>query len=187
REVAARADLDSQDHFLVGHGLFGQGDLEGANQEFRRALQSNPRHFWTHYFLAICCITAGKPDVAVAHLTTCQSQKPDLIWVYLLRGFALGQMEDYSAAERDFDRAVQLKPNKAMLFVLYNNRGVMRVGQKQSRQQGIQDLKKAVALRPDQYQAQASLAEAYRQGGDLDQACRHLEQAISLAGNAKSP
>jgi tetratricopeptide (TPR) repeat protein len=188
RDVAAQTDLDPYDHFLVGHEFYSQGDLERATQEFRRALEANPRHFWTHYFLAICCITAGKPDVAVAHLTTCQSQKPDLIWIYLLRGFALGQMKDQeAAAEKDFSRALELKPNKATLFVLYNNRGVMRFGQKQSRQAGIQDLKEAISLRPDQYQTLASLAEAYRLDGKLDLASRHLEQAISQASKAKAP
>jgi tetratricopeptide (TPR) repeat protein len=174
--------LDPQDHFLVGHELYSQGDLEGANQEFRQALQLDPRHFWTHYFLGICCVTSGKPEVAVAHLTVCQGQQPKLVWVYLLRGFALGQVGDNAAAESDFDRALALQPGPATLYVLYNNRGVMRVGRKETWGRGVEDLKQAAALRPDQYQAQASLAEAYRLAGRLDEAGKHLDKAIAAAG-----
>jgi tetratricopeptide (TPR) repeat protein len=182
RALAANTDLDPLDHFLVGHELFSQGELALANQEFRRALQLDAKHFWTHYFLGICCITSGKPETAVAHLTICQGQRRELIWIYLLRGFALGQMEDYQAAETDFDRALALEPSPATLYVLYNNRGVMRVGQKGARAKGVEDLKRAAALRPDRYQAQASLAEAYRLDGRLDEAGKYLDEAIAVAG-----
>jgi tetratricopeptide (TPR) repeat protein len=180
--LAAETDLDPQDHFLVGHEFYSRGDLAAANQEFRRALQLNARHFWTHYFLGICCVTAGKPEVAVAHLTICQGQQPKLVWIYLLRGFALGQMEDYAGAEADFDRAVALRPSPATLYVLYNNRGVMRVGRKETWAKGVEDLKQAAALRPDQYQARASLAEAYRLANRLDEAARYLDEALAVAG-----
>jgi eukaryotic-like serine/threonine-protein kinase len=180
--LALETDLDPQDHYLVGYEFFSQGELEKSNQEFHRALQLNARHFWTHYFLGICCVTQNKAEVAVAHLTICQSQQPKLIWIYLLRGFAYGQMGDYAAAEADFDRALTLEPSPATLYVLYNNRGVMRAGQKEARAKGVEDLKQAVALRPDQYQAQASLAEAHRLDGRLDEAGKHLDEAIALAG-----
>src|SRR5262249_13375177 len=126
QDLAPQTDLDPLDHFLVGHEFYSQGELARANQEFRRALQLNAKHFWTHYFLSICSVTSGEPKVAVAHLTICQGEQPKLIWIYLLRGFALGQIEDYEAAEADFDRALALDPSPATLYVLYNNRGVMR-------------------------------------------------------------
>jgi tetratricopeptide (TPR) repeat protein len=180
RTLEVQTDRDAQDHFLVGHELFSQGKLEAATREFRKALQLNAKHFWTHYFLAIC-VMSGKPDVAVAHLTICQGLRPGLIWIYLLRGFALGQLEDYTAAEQDFDRALALKPPPATLYVLYNNRGVLRVGRKETRTDGIEDLKKAIRLRPEQHQAQASLAEAYRLDERPDEAVKHLDEAIDVA------
>jgi serine/threonine protein kinase/Tfp pilus assembly protein PilF len=180
--LAAQTDLDPLDHFLVGHELYSEGDLEGANHEFRRALQLDARHFWTHYFLGICCVTSGKPEVAVAHFTICQGQQPRLVWIYLLRGFALGQIEDYAAAEADFDQALALDPSPGARYVLFNNRGVMRVGQKGAWEKGVADLEQAAALRPDQYQAHASLAEAYRLHGRLEDAGKQLDEAIVLAG-----
>jgi tetratricopeptide (TPR) repeat protein len=181
KDLALKTDLDPQDHFLVGQEHFSRGELPLANQEFRRALQLNSRHFWTNYFLGICCVTSAKHEVAVAHFAVCQGQRPEMVWVYLLRGFALGQIEDYAAAEADFDRALSLKPSAAARYVLYNNRGVMRVGRKESWAKGVEDLRQAAALRPDQYQAQNSLAEAYRLNGRLDEAGKHLDEALALA------
>jgi tetratricopeptide (TPR) repeat protein len=181
RELERAPNSDPQDHFLVGHELYSQGKLGPATQEFHRALQLDAKHFWAHYFLGICCVTAGKPETAVAHLTICQGQQPGLLWIYLLRGFALGQVEDFAGAERDFDRALGLSPGPSTLYVLYNNRGVMRVGRKETRAQGVEDLRRAAALRPGQYQAYASLAEAYRLDGRPDEARRQLDAALAAA------
>jgi serine/threonine protein kinase/Tfp pilus assembly protein PilF len=179
--LAAETGLNPQDHFLVGHEYYTQGELERAYQQFRRVLQLDARHFLTHYFLAVCCVALGKHEVAVAHLTICQSEQPEVVWIYLLRGFALGQLGDYAAAEGDFDRALALQPSPAARYALYNNRGVLRVGQKESLARGVEDLNQAVTLRPTQYQAYASLAEAYGMDGRLEDAGRKLDEAIARA------
>jgi tetratricopeptide (TPR) repeat protein/predicted Ser/Thr protein kinase len=175
-------DFHPQDHFLVGQELYTRGELEKSTEEFRRALRRQPGDFWANYFLGICSVKMGNPAVAVAHFTVCQSQRKDLVWVYLLRGFASGQMQEYAAAEKDFDTALALKPTAAARYVLFNNRGVMRVAQKERWAQGVEDLLQAAALRPDHFQAHASLSEAYRLNGRPDEAAKHLDEAIQLAG-----
>jgi tetratricopeptide (TPR) repeat protein/tRNA A-37 threonylcarbamoyl transferase component Bud32 len=180
RGLKAKTDKDAQDHYLVGLEHFGQNEMEQATQEFRRALQLNAKHFWTHYFLGICSVTS-KPDVAVAHFSICQSQRKDLVWIYLLRGFALGQLADYPAAESDFDQALALKPPRATLYVLYSNRGVVRVSRPQTWAEGVADLKKAARYSPERYQPYASMAEAYSQNNRFDEALTHLDEAIRLA------
>src|SRR5262249_30170481 len=147
--TAPAAGLDPQDHFLVGHEYYSLGELELATQEFRQAFQINAGHFWTNYFLGMCYVTSGEPKIAVPHLAICQGQRPKMIWIYLLRGFALGKMEDCAAAEKDFKLALDLEPPDTARYVLYNNRGVVRVGQKETRSKGVEDLKEAAALRPD--------------------------------------
>jgi tetratricopeptide (TPR) repeat protein/tRNA A-37 threonylcarbamoyl transferase component Bud32 len=192
RAPANDLDFHPQDHFLVGQELYTQGDLDKANGEFHRALRQHPGDFWTHYFLGICNVASGNPAAAVAHFTVCQSQRKDLVWVYLLRGFAYGQLSEYPAAEADFDIALSLKPTAAARYVLFNNRGVMRVGQEDKAKwaQGVEDLSEAAKLRPDHYQAHASLAEAYRLKAKVeeakhpDAAARLLEEAARLLDKA---
>jgi tetratricopeptide (TPR) repeat protein len=183
---ARQPDLDPKDHFLVGQELYGRGDrgdLARANEEFRRALHLDARHFWTHYFLGVCCVMAKKPEEAVTHLSICQSQQKDAaqIWIYLLRGFAFGEMGDYAAAEKDFDRALDLKPSPATLSVLLNNRGEMRISQEGAWARGVKDLRQSAGLCPDRYHAWASLAKAYRLQGRLDEASNYLDEAVAVA------
>jgi tetratricopeptide (TPR) repeat protein len=122
----------------------------------------------------------------VAHFTVCQAQKPELVWVYLLRGYALGQIGDSAAAEKDFDQALKLGPSDAARYVLYNNRGVMRVGRKETWAQGVEDLRRAAELRPEQYQPHDGLAQAYLQAflpnKRLTEAGQEFDQALALAG-----
>jgi tetratricopeptide (TPR) repeat protein/predicted Ser/Thr protein kinase len=182
--LEGRADLHPQDAFLVGLELYNQGQVDKATAEFRRALQRMPDDFWNHYFLGICCVRSKKADEAVTLFTICQKQQPKLVWVYLLRGFALGQMKNYAAAEEDFARALEFTDlTEAARYVLLNNRGVMRLGQedKAAWEKGIDDLKEAAALRPEQYQARATLALAFGLRHQLEEAGKHVDLAIARA------
>jgi serine/threonine protein kinase/Tfp pilus assembly protein PilF len=180
------------DHFLVGYEHYSQNDLEKAIQEFSRALLIDSGHFWSNYFLGICYLTAGEPKLASIYLTFCQKQHPELSSIYLLRGFALGQMQHYADAERDFhealsllERSSPLKPSEAILYVVYNNRGVMRVLQEGNAQRakGMKDLQRAIELFRDKHQAWAGLAVAYQLEGHLEEALHHFKTAINVAGN----
>ena len=67
-----------------------------------------------------------------------------------------------------------------MLYVLYNNRAVMRVGQKNFDEAGT-DLKLAIKLKPDQYQAYASLAQVEFLQGRSGEAVAAMDQAVKAA------
>jgi tetratricopeptide (TPR) repeat protein len=116
------------DHFLVGLEHYSQGDRElpQAIREFRQAVEINGKHFWASYFLGICYVMSDEPEAAVASFTTCQCLEPDLVWIYLMRGFARGQMEEHASAESDFERAeraLELRLDPAARYVFYTNRG----------------------------------------------------------------
>src|SRR5262249_47920509 len=102
KEVAQRmaaSTATALDHLLVGQEHYSSGEVRQAYEEFHRALLINDRHFWARYFLGICCVALEMPAEAEAHFTCCQGQRPELIWIYLLRGYARGQIKEYEAAE----------------------------------------------------------------------------------------
>jgi tetratricopeptide (TPR) repeat protein/tRNA A-37 threonylcarbamoyl transferase component Bud32 len=183
KALEGRADLLPQDAFLVGLEMFSQGELAKATEEFRRALRRMPDDFWNHYFLGLCCVSSNKAEEAVTHFTICQKQQPKLVWVYLLRGFALGNINSYAAAEEDFAQALKFDLTDAARYVLLNNRGAMRLGrpEKGAWDDAVKDLLEAARLRPGQYQAFASLSEAYRHKEQLAEAQKYLDQAIIVA------
>jgi tetratricopeptide (TPR) repeat protein/predicted Ser/Thr protein kinase len=171
------------DHYLLGDELYRQGKPKQALDEFERTLRLQPGHFWARYFLALCYIRLQQPALARDSLTTSLSQHPEIVWIRLMRGFAFGQLEDHAAAEADFADALQLlstQPNDDARYVLYNNRAIMRVGQKNF-DGAINDLREAIALRPRQYQAYASLAQVLHLQQRPKEAVHQLSEAIKAA------
>jgi tetratricopeptide (TPR) repeat protein len=190
RTLESPSDLHPEDHFLVGYELYSQRQWARASQEFRQALQSDPEHFWARYFLGICYVMSEQFPEAVGHLTLCERRHPELTWIYLLRGFALGKLQRFEEAEDDFNKASKManqEKSKATLYALYNNRGVMRVFEtnKAVRAKGVEDLKKATVLFSDKYDAWYSLAQAYLLDDQFDEAAKSLDTAIVVAGRLR--
>jgi serine/threonine protein kinase/Tfp pilus assembly protein PilF len=175
----ARSALD---HYLLGDELYRQGSPSEARTQFQQSLDEKD-NFWARYFLSLCYLRMNQADLARDNLTTCLTQHKDIVWIYLMRGFALGQLEDYTGAEADFAGALNLlsqKPNEEARYVLYNNRAIMRVGQKNF-EGAIADLHQAIALRPRQYQAYASLAQTLQLQKRTNEAISQQDQAIQAA------
>lgn len=186
KEEAALAEKhparSALDHYLLGEELYRQGAPHQAEVEFHESLRGKD-NFWARYFLSLCYIRMNRADLARDNLTTCLSVHNDIVWIYLMRGFALSQMEDFKGAEADFADALKLldkQPNEDARYVLYNNRAIMRVGQKNF-EGAAADLREAIALRPRQYQAYASLAQTFRMQRLMDDAIQQQTKAIQAA------
>jgi serine/threonine protein kinase/tetratricopeptide (TPR) repeat protein len=170
------------DHYLLGEELYRQGTPQQALIEFLECLREKD-NFWARYFLSLCYIRMNQADLARDNLTTCLSQHGEIVWIYLMRGFALGQLADFKGAEKDFADALKLldkQPNVDARYVLYNNRAIMRVGQKNF-EGAVADLREAIALRPRQYQAYASLAQTIQMQKHVDEAIQEQSKAIQAA------
>ena len=178
RQLAAAAKLDALDYFLMGDWHQKQGRLGQAAIEYGRALQLQPKHFWAHYFLAICQLRQQLPGQARENLTACLMIRNDLLWLYLLRGFASGQLNDFPAAEDDFQKALALKPNDQQRYGILVNQGSFRLRQAQLSGQ-LLPLSIALPLAPNVDMAYRGVAEAYRQER-LAAAARALQDAIDL-------
>ncbi len=191
RRAAARPPASAFDNYLVGVDRYRQGAPEAAAASFVQALFLQPKDFWPRYFLALCYVRLGRLEAARDGLTACLAQKPDEVWIYLLRGFVQGQLglrnndpKSLEDAETDFSRALELlakePKNIEARYALYNNRAVLRVGQKRYAE-AVADLEKAIELRPNQYQAYASLAQAYVQQKQVGEAVKAFDGAVAAA------
>jgi tetratricopeptide (TPR) repeat protein len=181
REEKAAADVSVRhvlDHFLVGDELYRRGRFEEAIAALDRVLHQQPGHFWARYLDALCLLRLHRPAEARAQLGACLSQRPDFVWLYLQRGLAQGELLDFDAAEADFAKALQLRLDESARYVLFVNRGVLRIRQNKL-DDAISDLKTAIALKPKEYQAYVNLAQAYRLGRKLDLALAQLHSAIA--------
>jgi lipoprotein NlpI len=208
-DAAARLQpTDALDHLLLGRERFVRFDWPGARTHFEESLRLKPDSFWAHCWLAIADLNSVPPRAEAARgaLTTCLVQQPSYAWLYLLRGFAHGQLgaaaqaqasaaqskawgqefareaeTRFEDAERDFRSALDKdkKLDEGFRYVLLTNRGVMRY-RRQQWEAAAADLREAIALEPGRYNAYASLAQALRKLGRRDEALEQMSRAIAL-------
>jgi serine/threonine protein kinase/tetratricopeptide (TPR) repeat protein len=196
------------DHFLMGEDFYRQGKLQSAIGEFEAALQWQADHFWACYYLAVSYLTLPQPIARSAKecLTACLKEQPELPWLYIWRGVAYGQLQQYEAAEKDFEKVMSLKPgvSKEARYSALVNRGVLRLNQSTVALRAISalyfpgpraakrlsqkilepaesDFRQAIQVQPEQYQAYMSLAKVYQQQNNLDAALTQLDKAIKIA------
>ena len=186
REESARAaaiePTTAVDRFLLGEEQYWRGAPDRAIHDFEQALRLRPDHFWAQYFLAACHLKADppRPAEAKAHLTACLARRPGFTWIYLLRGYALGELGEYEAAEADFLRALGPGKDAGVRYGVLVNRGGTRV-RRGAFEKAIADLNEAIALKPDQHQAYANLGLALGGLKRWDEAIGRLDEAIRLA------
>ncbi|MBY0523850.1 MAG: protein kinase [Gemmataceae bacterium] len=179
------------EHYLAGNDLYREGKLPEAAAQFRQALERESGHYGALYALAVCHLKLrdAHPDtgrthlaLAVARLTRCIDRQPDHVWPYLLRGFALGELDDFAAAEADFARveaSSHIRPDGTAQYGVCVNRGLLRI--RQGNLAGaVEDLVRATRLRPSEYAALVNLAQAYQQQKQWAEAQACLDRAVAM-------
>jgi serine/threonine protein kinase/Tfp pilus assembly protein PilF len=182
REEEAAAGVpvrDALDHFLVGDEYFRRSHFEEAIGELNQVLQLKPAHFWAQYLDALCLMRLHRSAEARAQLTACLAQRSDYVWIYIQRAQAQSELQAFDAAEADFQKALKMPLDRDARYVLFANRGVLRVRQGRF-DDAVADLKRAIELKPNDSTAYVNLATAFRRQKNLDQALAQLDHAIRL-------
>ena len=183
------------DHFLTGLAEYKLGHKSQARRHFAEALQAQPSHFWAQCLLAHCDLNTrnGNAERARAYLTASLQSHPELPWLYLLRGFASGQIgsrsstpeeaaENFSAAQADYREALRRDSGGRFRYALLVNRGLLYL-QSQKLDEAVADLQAAISLDPGQLSAYVTLAQIHRQRHQVDLALAELGRAIALKPN----
>ena len=89
------------------------------------------------------------------------------------------ELQAWDAADSDFQKASQMPLDDNARYVLFVNRGVLRVRQERF-EDAVADLKSAIERKPKAYQAYVNLAQAYRRLNKLDLALEQLNRAVQL-------
>jgi serine/threonine protein kinase/Flp pilus assembly protein TadD len=172
------------DYFLMGEDLHRHGEMSQAVRAFQTALRLQPDHLWARYLLAACYLRLqpARADLASDALTACLSQRRNIPWIYLLLGISHGELELFQAAEEDFQKALALKPSEDAHYAILVNRGVLLTRQKKF-VQAVADLRRAIDLKPGQYQAYTNLAKVFQQQRAFVPAIEQMNHAIAKATN----
>jgi tetratricopeptide (TPR) repeat protein len=195
----SRTGAGAFDSFLLGDECYQRRDWGRAIEYFEQALRKEPRHFWAQWLLAVCHGNAQNPVEARFWLSACLQSRPNFGWIYLLRGFAEGEVGanaladgrltkperrdradfHFQAAEADFQKAGKLLRGPDETYVLLVHRGVLRIRQNRLAD-AVGDLGRAIRLKPKRYHAYLHLAKAYELQGKPAAAVNPLDEAIRL-------
>ena len=193
------------DHFLSGQQLYKLGRLPEAIQDFEAALRTKPDHFWAGCLLAICYIQTSRFEAAKSCLNAPLQTDPEFAWLYLLRGFASGQLAarylalvkgspgreaalksaaefEFGEAEADFREALTRlgsTPDDDLHYVLLVNRGLIRF-QRGRLDEAASDYREAIALKKDPFLAHAELAHVCQKRDDSEGAIEQFTRAIAV-------
>ncbi|NEQ39274.1 MAG: tetratricopeptide repeat protein [Okeania sp. SIO3I5] len=129
-----------------GNKLYSQRDYEVAIADYNKAIELKPDGALYYQNRGNTYFQIGAKQKGIEDYDKAISLDSDSAHKYYnLRGDWLYKQKDYVAALADFNKAIELKPDRALY---YSNRGAtyMKVGEKQK---GIEDYDKAISLDPD--------------------------------------
>src|SRR5262249_12495319 len=148
---------------------------------YRRALQQEPTHYWSHFQAGRCLLALGRPEEAIAELGACIALRPGQPWAYSARGLALTLTRQLDAARADLDRAVALRPDFRPALL---NRGLLRRLQ-HDRDAALRDFDAALAPPPTGRLIEAAYyrAQLFLEEGDYPSAVQDLNLVESERPN----
>src|SRR5262249_55734383 len=131
------------------------------------------------FYLSLCHLRLGQPARAREFLTQCRARRPRFLWTYFLSGLVHESLRDYELAEADYQQALALGPTNEAACVLHVDRGRLRF-RRGDFGGAIDDLKPAIARRPDHFYPYLTRARVYQKRGKWQAADEQLRCAIQL-------
>ena len=110
RRAAAQSEAAVQAEMRQGGEAMHGGDLAGAEQHFRRAVQLAPRIADTHLDLGLLLAREGKLTDALASLDTAVKLQPGIAGGHLFRGIVLHQLNRDAEARVALQKAANAEP-----------------------------------------------------------------------------
>lgn len=159
-----------------GVARMGKGDFAGANVDFDKALELNPRFAPTFLHRGHALRSLNQVDAALADFNRALEIYPRYLNAHLSLSSLRVQMEKYDEAIQDCDRAMALEPGWSGP---YNSRGVARHHQGDFRG-ALEDYHRAIAISPNSRRYHNNRGLAHQALGRLDEALADFSRAAEL-------
>lgn len=194
RQQAAKKDTDSAEayeFYLRGRYLLNKrtaDDLKTAIQEFKQAVDRDPNYALAYVGLAngyaLLEEYAGTPATETLPQAKRLAQRAlelddSLGEAYLSLGFINSGLWEWTEAERNFQKAIQLNPNSPTAGHWYCG-FLLQTGRIDD---ALREIKRAQELDPLSSIVSVNVGMAYLAKGDADAAARQLEKTIELDPN----
>jgi Tfp pilus assembly protein PilF len=157
--------------FFVGTNLMSEGDVSGAEQVFREALQSAPDFAEVHANLGLLLDQAQRPDEAERHYRRALELSPDQTQTWLNLGALLATGKHHAEAEATYRRVLALDET---FDAAWSNLGVLLACTKREAE-AEQCYRTVLARTPDHRNAAFNLAYLLLRQGRYEEGWQRLE------------
>jgi tetratricopeptide (TPR) repeat protein len=187
RQVPETSPMRRISELQLGLTLAETGKVEDARTHLQGLIASDPKD--VRSYLAYGSVLSEAKDYAAmasnydkAVEVIGQSPAKNHWSIFFQRGIANERLKKWDKAEPDFRKALELNPEQPQVL---NYLGYSWVDMNRNLQDGLEMIKKAVDLRPDDGYIVDSLGWAYYRLGRFDESVVELERAAELrAGDA---
>jgi tetratricopeptide (TPR) repeat protein len=141
-------------------------DWQGAENEYRRAIELNPNYATAHHWYAIQLLLQGKLDQALSEIK--KAQQIDPLSLGINKDFAVIHLyaREYDKALEQCRKTLEIEPNFLVMSTY-----IAQVYELQGKySDAISELERAHAAAPEDGEITYGLAQAYALGGKADQA-----------------
>jgi tetratricopeptide (TPR) repeat protein len=158
------------------HRLEESGNLPGAEQKYREALQLAPRHYVALNGLGVVARKMGRTDLAIRCFRRSLALVDALPVHQLNLADALADAGRFDEALAHYRRAIKLDPTHVAAYVQAG-----RVAERLARHnEAIEHFQQALAIQPNDEAALIELGHGLLHSGRIDEAIAHGERAVAL-------
>jgi len=172
--VVADVPAGAKPHYDYASALQKEGRLDEAVEQYKIALQFNPKDAKAHTRLAVALTGQAKFDPAVPHMDTALRLEPNNADFHLVYATLLERIGRNDQARPHFEAAIRLKPDSADAHHSYAE-FLAGLGKND---EYISELRRVLQLRPDYPYAELQLADALFAKENLEEAKLHYQAAL---------
>lgn len=164
----------------LANALEAQGDLKSAIEYYRRLVVLRPSFGEAHARFGNALKRADKLTESLAELKKAVQLSPQSADAHFILAQALAQTGNTAAARGEYEAACRLDPNNSEFSLEFG-----RALSNSQPQQAVIELRRAIALNPNDPAAHRSLGILLRRTGDLQGSALELRKAGDLASKAE--
>jgi tetratricopeptide (TPR) repeat protein len=174
-------------YFSRGIAWSGKGEYDKAIKDFNDAIRLNPKHSMVNYRRGAVWTMKGEYDKAIKDFDEAIRLNPKNVNIYKIRSIAWSAKREYGKAIEDCNEAIRLDPKD---LIAHNNLAFILASCPEARcrngAMAVKHATKACELSGWQYEdCVDTLAAAYAETGNYDEAIKRQQQAIQLAPKDK--
>lgn len=144
-DIVRREPFNADAHYNLGVVRGQTGDLQGAMQSYRRAVELDPDYFAAWYNLGADHLETGNLHEAIECFDKAIMAKPDFAIAHFMKGAAYDRLDNHEAAIRSTRKGLEFAPDDAQAYHNLGN-SYLRLG---DARQAVDNFQRAAEIAPD--------------------------------------